>query len=84
MSGVPASEINAQAWPVAARRVSNCSLMWVSLWSCKAVSGVLMPKWSSRRRLWRVSSHKITSTAASVAAARDDKSPRLPIGVATM
>src|SRR5262245_53358140 len=43
----------------------------------------LMPRWSSNRLVWRVSSQAIKSTSFNTRSARNVISSRLPIGVAT-
>ena len=45
--------------------------------------GFLMPKWFSSFTLTRVSSAAMKSAWPSVSTARGEKSPRLPMGVAT-
>src|SRR5690606_20548128 len=54
-----------------------------SLCSCSATSGVSMPKCDSSWPLRRVSSAQTAETARNTCCARGDRSPRLPIGVAT-
>ncbi len=54
-----------------------------SLPSKYETSGTLTPRPASRRPVRRVSSHATRSTRPSTSRARVDRSPRLPIGVAT-
>src|SRR5207244_2855995 len=83
MAGVPASVTTATSTPRSSRR-STWSTWAASLWSWTASSSLPeTPAWVSRRRVWRVSSQAITPTRARVAAARGERSPRLPIGVET-
>ncbi len=77
---MPASETSATLAP-SERRDSTRSTRPRSLWSCSAIiSGAPLP---SRSRVVRVSSATIRSAPWSVARARGERSPALPIGVAT-
>jgi len=82
MPGLPASTISAPIEP-ACNRATRSSARPRSLWAWAEISGTSIAKRVSRPPLCRVSSAAIQSTARSTASARGDRSPRLPIGVAT-
>src|SRR4051812_50178101 len=67
------------SWRSARRRGRRCR----SLCSWRETSGFLIPRWASRRPVWRVSSQATRSADSKAARARGDRSSRLPIGVAT-
>ena len=82
-SGVPASDTSASESP-ASSRVTSCAACASSLCWCSASSGRSRPKCDSSWRVWRVSSAQIAATVFKISSARGDRSPRLPIGVATI
>src|SRR5690606_3475634 len=81
-SGVPASEISATALPAPSHSSTRATCS-ASLCSCSATTRASLPACASNGALWRVSSAATTSTSRSTCSARGEKSPRLPIGVAT-
>ncbi len=84
INGIPASEQSTTLAPA----TSAARTSWRRAALVVGVQGehVLPPaiaSWLSIRPVWRVSSQQMRSAAASAAAARGARSPRLPIGVAT-
>src|SRR5581483_7898418 len=82
--GVPASVTYATTSPAAMRsttRASACRSLWA--WSATSRPRAGTPACVSSARVRRVSSAAIRSASRSVSTARGDRSPRLPIGVAT-
>src|SRR5512139_287952 len=81
-SGVPASLTSTTRAPCRSLATSS-SRRAASLCSCSEISGRCTPSCFSRPAVCRVSSAAIKSAAASASRARGDRSPRLPMGVAT-
>src|SRR5690606_7216382 len=72
----------ASDWRYSQRATTTCATC-CSLCSCSASNGVEMPKWASSWPLRRVSSAHTASTTRNTCWARGERSPRLPMGVAT-
>jgi hypothetical protein len=81
-SGVPASLTSTTRAPCR-NLATRSSRLEPSLCSCSEISGRCTPSCFNRPAVWRVSSAAITSAAASASRARGERSPRLPMGVAT-
>src|SRR2546422_9583065 len=82
MTGVPASVMTATSRPsVRMRRMRSRARSDECSW--KLMSSACEPAWWSSGLLWRVSSAATSATRFSVSAARGERSPRLPRGVAT-
>src|SRR5436309_2843858 len=81
-AGVPASVTSATSFPVPSRcrmRRSAAALEW----ACKLTSSPRAPACARSGFVWRVSSATTAATSRNVAAARGERSSRLPSGVAT-
>ena len=81
--GMPASETRATVPPSSRRRITSVAALSSVCSSRRSRSAPTTPAWASRRPVLRVSSQATRSAAASVSTARGERSPRLPMGVAT-
>src|SRR5438034_5577207 len=80
--GVPASVTSATSLPLASRcRIRRSAASLGCAW--KLMSSAREPTWASNGLVWRVSSAATAAARFSVAAARGERSSRLPSGVAT-
>src|SRR5438445_3828941 len=80
--GVPASVTSATSLPLASRcRIRRSAASLECAW--KLMSSAREPTWARSGFVWRVSSAATAATRVSVAAARGERSSRLPSGVAT-
>src|SRR5881296_1828135 len=80
--GVPASVTRATSLPLASRcRTRRKAAPLECAW--KLISSAREPTWARSGLVWRVSSAATAAARISVAAARGDRSSRLPSGVAT-
>src|SRR2546426_10215641 len=80
--GVPASVTSATSLPLASRcRIRRSAASLECAW--KLMSSAREPTWASSGLVWRVSSAATAAARVSVAAARAERSSRLPSGVAT-
>src|SRR2546426_5327402 len=80
--GVPASVTSATSLPVANRRRMRRSAVSLEC-AWKLMSSAREPMWASSGLVWRVSSAATAAARVNVAAARGERSSRLPSGVAT-
>ena len=84
MPGIPASVTYATRWPSrTASTIQPAPSRSLCAWTARSRPAAAIPSWVSRARVRRVSSAAITSAVRKVSTARADRSPRLPIGVAT-
>ena len=81
---MPASVTRATRWPASQQVDDGAGLRRPRCGRARPPArGPVMPAWVSSLRVRRVSSQAMTSAPASASTARGDRSPRLPIGVAT-
>src|SRR5438128_7208733 len=80
--GAPAAVTSATSFPLASRcRIRRSAASLECAW--KLMSSAREPTWASNGLVWRVSSAATAAARVSVAAARGERSSRLPSGVAT-
>ena len=83
MAGVPASVQSASSSPAARRSRMGPSRASSSKAGSERKGGAGWPRWAKSCRVRRVSSATTADARRSTSAARGERSPRLPIGVAT-